>query len=682
MLGLLTALALAAPVVVVDGERVSTTEVSPGGLVVFARHVRLWLPGDRDWTLTTEWSKSGELLLVFDQDRTLIGVAVNDAAKSAKQLASLNLTSVRGLAVDAWSPALAAVVRRMPQPSCLAIDSAPVRLRLETLPVALRCLDLEFEQKDEQLQLDLSRFSQLEWLEVKAAAHARLKAIPSSVRRASVNDLRLERPALAHLATLESLELVDVELPELTGTFPGLAELEVSFSSRTVFKHFEAPRLSSIKVRGGALVASELTLPALTEAVFLDVEWSDASVAAFKERHPKAVVVTDWTRYYRHKLGKADRFRVRSGGVCHRQKGREKTLFDSHDPAELARLLAVTELRFEESRGFCMCCGGPTMEFFREGVLFQSVSFQHGEALRWSEGLGDVPLGNDALVRFLADHEVAQPLEELTRSELQRAAVLSWRAACLSLLPGRLHDVFRRGASTELFEELRSELPDRRSRLRVLLSLHGARRASLTEAFQFEEGIERELATFSAEEVMQVATAAPRAPELEEGLFRLLFSAKVPAPLLDPMLGRLVVDLSADGLARPWAEDRVKTIGGLARVPDERATLLLRRVLAGEVPYSRVDDSSPSGAVWVRYASSPFEAALPRVPSTTRLTSRDVRVLAAWALVFRGAAVRDELVALRAQVHGEDADLLDAALSRLASPDGGTSAQGRHTPGP
>ncbi len=674
MLTLLTALCVAAPVVVVDGEQVATTEVSPNGFVAFARHVRLWLPGDRNWTLTTEWSERDDALLVFDQDRTLVGVALNESADAAKRLRDRDLASVRGLAVGEWTAAVARMVRRLPQPSCIAIGSAPTTLDLKTLPGGLTCLDLEFESTERKLRVDLSRFSKLEWLRLDAGEHARLTAVPKSVRQVRLIDLKLDSAAMAQLSMVESLVLMDVNTSELTGAFPSLKELRFTAREGSGFKAFEAPRLSKLDVRGPASATLELTLPALTEAVFLGTDFSAESLTAFRDRHREAAIITNWTDFFRHQLRNTDRFRVRSGGTCHRQRQREKTLLELSDPSEIQGLLAATVLEVGDRGGFCMCCGGPTMEFFSDGVLLESISFQHGAALRWPERFGDTRLANDGLARFLADRNLTQPLDDLTSADREREAAASWRKACLAVLPPRLHDVFDRGTNAELLEELRKETPDPVSRHRVLLSLHGARPASLTALFDIQEAIERALASISAEALMAVSASRPLAPEIEEGLVRLLLSAMPPAAAMEPMVEGLVIDLATKALQRPWAEDRVKAVGALARVPAERATLVLRRLVAGEVPVSNANSSTPTGAKWVRYESSRFERDLRRACCPEPLGSRDVRVLAVWALVLRGADVRSEILALRKRLDGQDAALLDAALVRLEATDGGARA--------
>jgi hypothetical protein len=61
----------------------------------------------------------------------------------------------------------------------------------------------------------------------------------------------------------------------------------------------------------------------------------------------------------------------------------------------------------------CMCCGEPSIEFYRGERLVLTLGFHHGQSLRWVGGWpGDGALITDSarfLVKWLADHEVEGP---------------------------------------------------------------------------------------------------------------------------------------------------------------------------------------------------------------------------------------------------------------------------------
>jgi hypothetical protein len=82
----------------------------------------------------------------------------------------------------------------------------------------------------------------------------------------------------------------------------------------------------------------------------------------------------------------ADRVRVRTGGTCHRNLADEKTIFEEKDPATIARVIASLRIDAAKSGHHCMCCGGPSIEFYRGDELLVTLGCHHGNALRWVEG--------------------------------------------------------------------------------------------------------------------------------------------------------------------------------------------------------------------------------------------------------------------------------------------------------
>ena len=98
----------------------------------------------------------------------------------------------------------------------------------------------------------------------------------------------------------------------------------------------------------------------------------------------------------------ATRIRVRSGGLCHRRRADERTLFESAESSavkELAELVMIDS----STRGFhCMCCGKPTLEFYRGDVLVAELGFHHGQSLRWRGWPGDAALEAEQGARLCA----------------------------------------------------------------------------------------------------------------------------------------------------------------------------------------------------------------------------------------------------------------------------------------
>lgn len=81
-----------------------------------------------------------------------------------------------------------------------------------------------------------------------------------------------------------------------------------------------------------------------------------------------------------------DRIRVRSGGTCHRDPPSEKTVFEETDPEKIKQIIRAVRIDRANSGHHCMCCGGPSIEFYRGGELVVTLGCHHGKALRWNEG--------------------------------------------------------------------------------------------------------------------------------------------------------------------------------------------------------------------------------------------------------------------------------------------------------
>lgn len=144
----------------------------------------------------------------------------------------------------------------------------------------------------------------------------------------------------------------------------------------------------------------------------------------------------DWDTPLHDSMRGATRLRVRTGGVCHRFFDDEKTLLDINDPQEVAKL--IDRIRVGVGFGSCLCCGGPTMEFYRQDQLVASLAIQHGRKLRWHEGFwsGDAPLifdSSEFLLKWLAERGVDGPMKEVeTTASISREDAIAedrWRAA-------------------------------------------------------------------------------------------------------------------------------------------------------------------------------------------------------------------------------------------------------------
>jgi hypothetical protein len=102
----------------------------------------------------------------------------------------------------------------------------------------------------------------------------------------------------------------------------------------------------------------------------------------------------------------ADTLVVRDGGLCHRDLASERVLVTVRDPAEVRALTRLIEL--DDVRGLhCLCCGRPTLEFFRAGELVAAVTIHHGLSLRSLLWGSDNAFLTPASARAFTDHLAA-----------------------------------------------------------------------------------------------------------------------------------------------------------------------------------------------------------------------------------------------------------------------------------
>ena len=127
--------------------------------------------------------------------------------------------------------------------------------------------------------------------------------------------------------------------------------------------------------------------------------------------------VNSWTKALHNELKEATRLQIRSGGTCHRQAETEKTLLDLQDPEKVAIVTQGIQIAQSESGFHCMCCGNPTLEFYRGDTLIASLGFHHARSLRWPDGKweGDGLLTEESsifLIKWMADNGLSGPKDE------------------------------------------------------------------------------------------------------------------------------------------------------------------------------------------------------------------------------------------------------------------------------
>lgn len=207
-----------------------------------------------------------------------------------------------------------------------------------------------------------------------------------------------------------------------------------------------------------------------------------------QERAPRA-----WTRTLQEALTGVDRLVVRAD-LANRSTPPEAAeelpppLLDLADAKAVAEFVRRIEIDGARSGGwFCMCSGGPFLQFYRGDRLLTTVGMHHGLSLRWHEGPwqgdGALKLKSGQFVNsWLAERGVKGPKREVEqaneRDRRDQLNVAKWRAAMPDSLQPLWQFMSHWRRSDRRLDEMRAALkleqPDANQRIRMLLDWFGS----------------------------------------------------------------------------------------------------------------------------------------------------------------------------------------------------------------
>jgi hypothetical protein len=584
----------------------------------------------------------------------------NEPNRDVLALSDAQVAKVRSVRVRGWSGEAAAFLARVdPASTCVwiqddleaALPHLPARLRylLATGPMPAdlsgiaRLTDLRFLvlRGVVSTPLDLRPLSGLVDLRVLEVPEGTVEHVETLGRLRSLRELSLARCAslldlawLRGCAALRRLDVSHTPLSDLSpaGELPFLEHVDAHLSSVRVLPAGPCAALRSLRL--GSPVASPETL------------------AAFRAAHPACEIVPGRKDRLLAAVAGADRLRVRTGGMCHRDPKNEVVRFESTAPEAIAEVLALLEIDDCGGHSGCMCCGNPTFEFHSGSVLLASVSLHHGHSLRTDAKAwhGDVPLtaaARLALARWLERHGEREPMDLIESSERRETAARVREERQSALLgPDRLSalraDLAAAGDYGRYPAVLRRLEPDLDRRVLLALRLRGA--AGDEEGDDVTYAARYSLFADPAEAVVRIGGAASDDAEAHRGFAFWLLSHGGTRGLGDATLDEVVPPAALRLLSDSDLDVRRNAIWSLGRVARPFSVEILRHVLAGQ----RI---GPSGT---------WEAAGER-------ETDDLVAAAASALVEAGDA--ESLPAARAaaaRLHGAERRRLLEAIDELA----------------
>lgn len=182
----------------------------------------------------------------------------------------------------------------------------------------------------------------------------------------------------------------------------------------------------------------------------------------------------------------ADRLRVRTGGTCHRDVANERTLYEEKNPTKIQELVNGIKINESESGFACMCCGDPSLEFYKGDTLVLTVGYHHGRSMRWpGSWRGDALLTPDSanyLQRWLAER-IPEIKESQERERAQRQQEAQSQDLFVSFFPENVRTWLRMGGEVnpdqgdkELGSRIAAAMPDQRDLLTAACRAFGTLR--------------------------------------------------------------------------------------------------------------------------------------------------------------------------------------------------------------
>ena len=630
-----------APSFTVDGESMelpwSTVRdlgVEEDGILVSVGHFTVLLEPRAEYAFEFE-KEPGRLHLIEDGVRRTVGVSryskYGDGLEKVVVDGFEGLTveerrTIRGVTLDPVLPSDdpdllagfdAASVFFMFQSSSVGHEmTGKEQARPPALPTDARFLGVEIWFSD-PLPLDefLRDLTSLRFLNVEAYSQSlsaeSLVAAPLEVLKISVDELS-DVEMLSNLQTLRLLSLppeANLQSVEFLSGMSELRELVIAGSPvRDLSPLAKLPKLRLVDARTTQVEVLPGAMPQLEELLLLGTPVSSAAVEQFKKKNPQCRVLADWTETLHEDLVGCDRLRVRSGGTCHRVPEEEKTLFELEGVDPVAEVTKLVQVDPRSGVDHCMCCGEPSLEFYRKGELVLTLGVHHGTSVRWDRGPwpGDAFLTKEsglALSQFLAKHEVPGPLQEYREQHGARRVEEQRSQQYRKLVPESV--VTRLNSATSALEAVQAFIegvPEKSERIALTLRLLGCDDVAWNRRFGLDDLLYAQLANqepsrwgggtdmelpekdkISTEDVALVILANREDALVVRGGARWFISARKLGYEGYELREEITEIVGREAMSHPSQETRRETLFILGGSLQKSSTEVLRGVLTGAI---------------------------------------------------------------------------------------------------
>lgn len=426
-------------------------------------NITLIMDGASSYTFTGTLDKDGKLFLMQGGKRQLVGLKTgwsfeNDRRMKINPFADLapsDMKAIRGIYLnDKVTRQAAELLSHLNHDKAfitITHNTAQKGGRFPELPSKTNFLSIQESSSDGIKDYGrLTSFDSLRYFSIDSfgAPDIDARLIKQNTRLAYL-DLNMQTikntSVLGELRELRHLDLSNCkELQNIAfiGKLDKLEELKISRTAISDLSPMQDLKHIAI-VDAHSSAVSRLPgkhVPNLRKLNVMATRLSKEAVETFEKANPQCKISFGWNAMLQAALKSADRLRVRSGGTCHRRTEEEKTLFEIIKTEDVKEVISNIRIDPLKSNFHCMCCGNPSLEFYKGGDLLVTLGFHHGKSLRWMDGPWpmDGMLTSDSsvfLCELLDKHGIQGPLAEQREERKRRQAAQRRFAIYKRLLP-------------------------------------------------------------------------------------------------------------------------------------------------------------------------------------------------------------------------------------------------------
>ncbi len=522
-----------------------------------------------------------------------------------------DIGELRGIELDAWTDDVARSLKSLnPRQACVMLHGDAVvgaKREFPPLPSGLRHLMVRENNNFAGIQdyQPIRELKELRFLSLNAMVGAfdcnfirEAKGITHlTLRPRTITNVE----ALGDLAELRDLDLHfnrDVKSVAFAQKLTKLETLNLFYTAvddLTVLGGH--PALRHIDARSTPLSKLPLDkpMPALRVLDALSARVSETDGKAFAKLNPRCKLKVTWRAALLDALEGVDRVRVRTGGTCHRDIARERTLHEEKDAAKVRDLIAQIQIDERQSGFHCMCCGEPSLEFFKGDKLVLTLGYHHGRSMRWVGGWpADCLLTPPSAQHF--QKWLAQHVPEIENAQKQEVAYARQQADELekfvSHFPEKVRPMLRQQGGSDPIEgdqkvgrQIAAAVADEKALITAACRALGGQEgysASWSSTADKERRVLAAVEKVSGENFLQMLQENKDERRTLLGAARLFFFEKFEQKLPKEARSEWLVRLSEAALQDGFDGNKGMVLRHLAYRGDAGARALLRDVMLGK----------------------------------------------------------------------------------------------------